>query len=131
MISMARNPSQRADTGEPPLGGGEPIPPLNEETSNAMPWWPNQKLVEDGPGATKAASEMAQNYTTDFENPYLPPSQALPGHPLPEPEGTVHISDVDHEENISLAIRPETIRDNVRPSSKEAEQEMIKDALKR
>lgn len=152
----------RADTTEPPLEGGSPDAPFETgepEHANPLPKYPNTPIVPDGPGATKAASDLVQNYSPSSYEPihisdirgYDPDSGIdntlpIPEEPPPEPE-----EPPPEEPSLAEQIRLKANRESPRapeytlastPSpevllsrqslqSEEAEQELIKEALKR
>ena len=138
------------------------------ETSNPLPRWPTYKLVEDGPGATKAASELAQNYEPHLVPPThisaIPPDPdrptAAPPDPPPEPPelgraGKAALlfaaavtpkppSDAELERReanansprapevtLSSTPTPDVLRQGQSLRNKEAEEALVKEALKR
>ena len=71
-----------------------------EDIANPFPWAPEEEIVPPGPGATRAASELVQNY-----NPYPALSATRD-----EDDIIVHISEVDRETTMYPGPAVERVR---------------------
>ena len=90
---------------------------------NPFPWAPEEEIVEPGPGATRAASELVQNY-----NPY-PALGTLAGD---EDDIIVHISEVDRETTMYPGPAVQRVREQYarRLEAAEAINDKIRDAIR-